>query len=814
MTVLLAAMVILASPPVVDPGVRLLSPRHVALVVNSGEQPWDGADNFGILSQDDVNYQQVQRPNRVFVRGYPIELIPEGWPYPSVQQFEAIIELPQPLAMGATYQFGILDTGDDYLYEHHPELNWTPSLKVNQVGYLPEAAGRWAYASHWLGALPPLELAEEELNFRVVNSENSAVALTGRMALRMPAGQGTEDAYMNNYSLATIYDVNLFELVNPGTYHIVWDNVGRSWPFRVGDNVFDDAFKQAFKALYHQRCGIELTADYTVFTRGVCHDRPVTLSNFDAFDGEGSAFEGLPAEATDETVEVTGGYHDAGDYDRRIQHLAVVDALVDLYEIAPTRFALDDLEIPESGNGIPDVLDEALWGVDFFKRLQRNDGGVPAGVETTAHPDGWETAPEDDTETTWYAFAPSVLSSYRYAAAAAKLARAIKPWDEGTARDLLNSATRAFDWAEANRSPDWEHDTYWDAWAAVELLKTTGSGQYDQAFISYMPFRDGDLVFSLPRFQPDTIIEPLIAYLGTERASAEHRDAVRTVLTDRSAYWLESARGMGYRTVKHPFAPVTFGSYTTPVYSGLLFRLFEQLGTADFREWGTYACDLTLGANPAGMSWVTGLGSRSVEKPLHLHSITDDIPQPVPGITVYGPCGSSGCLENQGILAAARAAFVPSMDTWPMAERFADLSFVPVFNEFTVTESIAPTVFAFGYLAELAGGVRVGDGEGGAGGDGGSGAAGGAAGAGGAGGGAGAGGTAGTGGMIEAQDMGGGSGGMGGGKSDAGLPDGDGASAGGSSGGCATVNDSSSGAIIFCLMIFSFCMVSRRRWRP
>ena len=268
---------------------------------------------------------------------------------------------------------------------------------------------------------------------------------------------------------------------------------------RVGDNVFDDAFKQAFKALYHQRCGIELTADYTVFTRGVCHDRPVTLSNFDAFDGEGSAFEGLPAEATDETVEVTGGYHDAGDYDRRIQHLAVVDALVDLYEIAPTRFALDDLEIPESGNGIPDVLDEALWGVDFFKRLQRNDGGVqPVSRRQRIQMVG---RPRPRMTPGPLGMRLRRVCSHRTGMRPPQQSgSAIKPWDVGIARDLLNSATRAFDWAEANRSPDWEHDTYWDAWAAVELLKTTGSGQYDQAFISYMPFRDGDLVLVYPDF--------------------------------------------------------------------------------------------------------------------------------------------------------------------------------------------------------------------------------------------------------------------------------------------------------------------------
>jgi endoglucanase len=773
-TSLLALIVTLGAPPVVDPDIQVISAYHISVRLPDGAQVSDESDGWAILSADDPNYQSIQSPDLVFLRGYPIRLIPEGWPYPSVMEYRAILKLPSPLTPGVTYQIGATEAGYDFEYTHVPELKWTPSLKVNQIGYLPEAVGRWAYISYWLGRLGAMALPEDQRQFSVVNSESNAVVHRGVMSLRMPHDQMTEDAYMGNYSQANIYEINLFQVVMAGTYHIVWEGVGRSWSFEVGDDVYDHPFVTTFKALYHQRCGMELLEQFTPFTRGACHTRPVVLSNYDMF-GEGDAFEGLPREATEETIELVGGYHDAGDYDRRVQHLAVVDSLVDLYEIAPERFARDDLGIPESGNGVPDVLDEAKWGVDFFRRLQENHGGVRGGVETTGHPDGWETRPEDDTGTIWYAFAPSALSSYRYASGAAKLARALRDWDEGAARDFLDSAIRAFSWAEANRSEDMG-ETYWDAQAAAELLKTTGSAEYDQAFIAHMPFRENDLVFSLPRYVSDSIIPAMLAYAGIERASAEHRAAIETVLRDRSTYWIDSARGTGYRFVKHPFAPVTFGSYTTPVYAGYLFRLYALYGGDEFKEWGTYTCDLTLGTNPAGLSWVTGLGSHAVAKPLHLHSLTDDIEVPVPGITVYGPCASGGCQTSEGILAAARTRFVPEYDQWPPGERFADLSYVPVYNEFTVQESIAPTVFAFGYLAVLADGLRAG-GAGGSGGSGGTGGTGGGSASGGAGGGSSN--TGGTAGQAGGSPMGGNTGMMGGaggqGASDGGvgsLPDG------------------------------------------
>ena len=88
--------------------------------------------------------------------------------------------------------------------------------------------------------------------------------------------------------------------------------------------------------------------------------------------------------------------------------------------------------------------------------------------------------------------------------------------------------------------------------------------------------------------------------------------------------------------------------------------------------------------------------------------MTDDIEAPVPGITLYGPCASNGCAEHNGIIAAARSAFIPDYSDWPPGERYADVGYVPSYNEFTVSENMAPTVFAFGYLAALQGGTRAG----------------------------------------------------------------------------------------------------------
>ena len=425
----------------------------------------------------------------------------------------------------------------------------------------------------------------------------------------------------------------------------------------------------------------------------------MVLSDWDLHDGA-NAFEELPAHSTGEEVQVRGGYHDAGDYDRRIQHLAVVDALVDLYELFPERFSRDDLGIPESGNGLPDVLDEAGWAHGLYAQLQDEAGGVRGGVETTGHPGGWDVRPEDDTETTWYAYAVDPRSSYRFAGASAKLARALEAATGPSAVEAgawLARARRAFAWAEAH--PPAEDPGWLGAYAAAELLRTTGDAAYDEAFQRLGPFADGNLAFTLADWDPDAVLRALYAYARAPAATEPARAAALRVLGERADALVRTARGTGYRVVKHPYAPVVFGSLTTPTHAGLLLRVHALTGRDELLEWGTHGTDATLGCSAAGRSWVTGLGTFPPEDPLHLPSMNDGIDEPAPGLTVFGPARD---VESAGVLGAALAAYEPPAEEWPPAERYVDIAYVPGYSEFTVHESIAPTVFAFGYLARLA----------------------------------------------------------------------------------------------------------------
>ncbi len=158
------------------------------------------------------------------------------------------------------------------------------------------------------------------------------------------------------------------------------------------------------------------------------------------------AFTVIRSTATDRLLPgISGGHHDAADYDRRSRHFALTWYLCGVQELFPDRFADGQLGIPESGNGIPDILDEAAVDVDLWMKAQSASGGVPGWIEQTRHPTRLETAASD--RASYYLSLPDRASSFAFAGAAALLARRIAPFAQDRASAYLAAAKKAYLWA-------------------------------------------------------------------------------------------------------------------------------------------------------------------------------------------------------------------------------------------------------------------------------------------------------------------------------------------------------------------------------
>ncbi|MBK7859681.1 MAG: glycoside hydrolase family 9 protein [Archangiaceae bacterium] len=160
-----------------------------------------------------------------------------------------------------------------------------------------------------------------------------------------------------------------------GDYYLYVPALGlRSYAFRIAPDVYDVVGAAAMKAFYFQRCNHSKALPYASdalpgfagrgaqWADGACH-----LADAALMPGPGSAASG--------TLDLRGGWHDAGDYQKTLWSRGVPELLF-AYELNPGAWRDGQLNLPESGNGVPDLLDEVRWELDLYVRMQRPDGHV------------------------------------------------------------------------------------------------------------------------------------------------------------------------------------------------------------------------------------------------------------------------------------------------------------------------------------------------------------------------------------------------------------------------------------------------------
>ncbi|GAB3906838.1 hypothetical protein GCM10028803_39850 [Larkinella knui] len=304
-------------------------------------------------------------------------------------------------------------------------------------------------------------------------------------------------------------------LTTPGTYYIVdpTKNV-RSYDFDIKDEVYSPVLKTSVKTFYYQRSGTAISATHGGnWNHPVAHGQDATALLYTASAQTGTA------------RNVTGGWYDAGDYNKYIPFLAgtLWDLLV-AYELRPAAFP-DNTSIPESGNGIPDVLDELKWELDWMLKMQQSNGGVNNRVAVTSYENGTDN-PATDTQPRYYTNV-TTWATATFAALTAHAARTYQTVNPGYATTLRTASEKAWTFLEANASMSPASGTDGAAlaaadagsnanadrrlriYAAAELFRTTGTAKYKTYFESnyknvsatsengFHPFSSGNLDASL-----------------------------------------------------------------------------------------------------------------------------------------------------------------------------------------------------------------------------------------------------------------------------------------------------------------------------
>ena len=605
-------------------------------------------------------------------------------------------------------------------------------FKLNQVGNGVNQKQKYAYMGAWLGslgALPLKHLAGKTFELRRSSDRKKVYCNTLKLRKQDPVYAGNIP-----FTGEEVLELDYSSFNTPGRYYFHVENIGRSMDFTIGSKAIDEAFYIHARGLYHKRCGIAKTQPFTAWTSPACHltairghfpgnaehyyqGKDKTYGFFD-FKGEKRIgikhFDLIKGElGTIPEITSPGGWHDAADYDRRPYHLRIVSDLALVYLMKPENFIDGQLNIPESGNGIPDILDEAAWGVKHLLAAQQDDGGVGTWFETTGHPGTGEKLPDQE-KRTYYISAPSRNGTLEYAATVSTLAIAMKHAGAAAAAGhYLSSAKKAWDFAmnKKNRHVAWfrlknkmisymeEPILYGEhllkAGAALYIL--TGEKKYldpaieesEQILMNFSKnFHKGSiLTWMILELYPDKILE---------KFRKEYR---KVILREADAMLKDQETAYPYRTLWRSsnngwVHTMSWGNYHPLRRAMTLIAAHKITGEERYLNGAYLANDFHNGANPLGRSMTSGLGKIYPAAFLDLVSYADGIGEFVPGITPYG--NTFGMDRN-----AIKMVYGKSAEKLPIFRRYVNLEFLSVpSSEYSVWETIAPAAVTTGYLIE------------------------------------------------------------------------------------------------------------------
>lgn len=504
------------------------------------------------------------------------------------------------------------------------------ALKVNQVGYKP---GDFKKVVATTG--------EKVTTFNICNAETGEVVYEGTFAdERVISKNGDGDTYTGDFS----------DFAEEGKYYIAVDGLDNSYSFEIANNVFDEVTKATVRMLYLQRCGCETTNELAgIYAHPECHNTDAKIYG------------------TDEYINVNGGWHDAGDYGRYV--VAGAKTIADLFMTYEDSAASrgDDYDIPESGNGVPDILDEARYELEWMLKMQAENGGVYHKVTCEQFPG--VVMPQNETEE--LVVAPiSTTATGDFAAVMAKAGRIYRQYDGAFATKCLEAAKKAYAYMEENAEndktgfinpPEIATGEYGDGdntdeyvWAAVELFLTTGDQAYaskvreltEKTFKGGLGWADMGTYAMYDFLHSQGYVETPVSFnlpaddtrsIQEIYASMSDVDYIKMKFSEKLKLFAETA--LDNSKTDPYFSSLRiypWGSNMTIANNGILYRMMYNLtGDEVYNEYARYQIDYLLGVNAVAYSYVTGFGEHAAEHPHHRPS--QAVGKAMPGMLVGGP---------------------------------------------------------------------------------------------------------------------------------------------------------------------------------
>jgi endoglucanase len=487
-------------------------------------------------------------------------------------------------------------------------------IYLDQIGFLPD---RQKVAT----------VSARASSFLVRSAKDNSVVFRS-----MLSGQRLDPASGDTVRLA-----DFSSLKTPGEFGIELDSGAKSGSFPIGKDAYDHALLITMRSFYGQRCGYDVDLG-----GGYAHPKCHMEAAYHPSSGKAGP------------CTSTGGWHDAGDYGRYMVNSGITTGTLlwawELYGASLRDFAL---RIPESGGKVPDFLAEIQWNLQWMLSLQDDDGGV---WQKQSRDDFCSfIMPQDELGPNYVigsGFAPykSTCATADLAAVMAIAARCYSSCAPEFSQRCLKASRAAWNWCQNHpnvlfKNPVGIHTAEFGdgdcrdeiLWATAELWRTTGDAIFQQAFVKMLPQLLSIITVDVPS-------PTQVASFGYWSYALARREGSSAAIAAIQQATLKTAEKFVHQSMENGYgnslALEDYAGFSNAVAANhsLLLLIANQFGASDAHtECALNNLHYLFGRNCLGISWVTQLGSNSLQHPHHRPSVSDHIVAPWPGLLSNGP---------------------------------------------------------------------------------------------------------------------------------------------------------------------------------
>ncbi|MFG2127270.1 glycoside hydrolase family 9 protein [Streptomyces sp. NPDC048751] len=514
-----------------------------------------------------------------------------------------------------------------------------PRVRVNQVAYLPAGPKNATLVTD----------ATTKLPWQLKNARGTTVAHGWSVPRGVDASSGQN-----------VHAIDFGAYRKQGKDFTLVADGETSRPFDIGSAAYEKLRLDAVKYYYTQRSGTPIRDDL----------RPGygrLAGHVDVAPNRGDSAVPCQPGVCDYTLDVTGGWYDAGDHGKYVVNGGITTwELLSTHERSlhartgqPAKLGDSTLALPESGNKVPDILDEARWELEFLLKMQVPDGQPLAGMaHHKIHDESWTglpLLPSDDPQKREL-HPPSTQATLNLAATAAQAARLYRPYDKAFAAKALAAARKA--WSAALAHPALYADpddgtgggAYPDTdatdefyWAAAELYLTTGEKRFADHVVS-SPVHTAD-IFGPTGFDWGRTAAAGRLDLATVPNGLPGRDKVRRSVVEAADTYLATLKSQPYGM---PYAPAgnlyDWGSSHQVLNNAVVIATaYDITGASKYRDAAVQSMDYLFGRNALNMSYVTGYGEANAHNQhsrWYAHQLDPNLPNPPAGTLAGGPNSS------------------------------------------------------------------------------------------------------------------------------------------------------------------------------